>query len=83
MPNTADYLTQLRTDRDDFADFLDNNGVPATHSDTITALVAKLPNLPIGGGGSEQTIDTKTTIIVGKLQSIVKSINTNATISIQ
>ena len=48
MPNTADYLTQLQSDRNDLADNLVTMGVAASHSETITALVPKVLTIPSG-----------------------------------
>lgn len=51
MPNTtADYLIQAQSDRDDLADNLVAQGVPASHSETITELVPKVLDIQTGGG---------------------------------
>ncbi|MBQ5900225.1 MAG: InlB B-repeat-containing protein [Clostridia bacterium] len=55
MSSTAEYLTQLISDRDDLADNLVTMGVQATHSETITELVPKVLDIAGGGGGVEIT----------------------------
>ena len=51
MPTTADYLTQLQSDRNALADNLVTMGVEASQSETFTSLVPKV--LDIQGGGSD------------------------------
>ena len=50
-PTTADYLSQLDSDRDDLADNLVTMGVVASQSEPITDLVPKV--LQISGGGTD------------------------------
>lgn len=80
MPNTADYLTQLQSDRNDLADNLVTMGVAASHSETITELVPKVLDIQTGGG--EQVIGTKTMATAQKIQSIVLAMPTTTTITI-
>ena len=51
MATTADYLNQLRTDKQALVDNLNTQGVPASSNETFTTLVPKV--LDIVGGGTD------------------------------
>lgn len=76
MPTTADYLTQLQSDRNDLADNLVIMGVAASHSETFTSLVPKVLTIPSGSGGGYSGV------AVIPIQSIAEAMPTNTTVTV-
>lgn len=54
MPDIADYLDDLVTQRNALADNLVTQGVTATHAEKLNSLVPKV--LEISGGGSDTDV---------------------------
>ena len=79
MSTTADYLTQLQTDRDTLADNLTALGASSTHSETFTGLAPKVLNVK----NILQNLDVNKKVTGTSLEIVNPSLNTNAKLNIE